>query len=220
MSRPTRREFFDLPLEVRELVYVEICSILQQADKKNPCLSGTTNSCLENSAIPQNTPPSSKVDYGTCRLVSQDFGNELLGVWVEITAHRIPLRLEFQHEKLGNHVRFLKSSELPFGIWLNLREYFEGFEARFGRSGPAIAARIRHVTLTAGYQNVLICEDPLQVLPEIRAADIARSMERLDNIHRNLQVEVQITRAERLVVGIFWGRTGTPDSWNLKGLDT
>ncbi|KAK5745510.1 hypothetical protein LTR17_001380 [Elasticomyces elasticus] len=200
MSRPTRRGFFDLPLEVRELVYVELCSILQQADKKNSSLSGPANCCFGNSImhLPQNSPLSSKVDYGTYRLVSQDFGNELLGVWAEVTAHQVPLRLKIRHEKSGNHVRFTKSSEMAFGIWWSLRAYFHGFEARFGRAGPAIAARVRHVTLTREYQIVLIHEDPLKVLPEIRAADVARSMERLDGIHKNLRVKVQIMRAERL----------------------
>ncbi|KAK3634800.1 hypothetical protein LTR56_015081 [Elasticomyces elasticus] len=199
MSRPTRRGFFDLPLEVRELVYGEICSILQQADKKNSSLSGPANCCFGNSImhLPQNSPLSSKVDYGTCRIISQDFGDELLGVWAEVTAHQVPLRLELRHEKSGNHVRFIRSSELTFGIWWNLREYFGGFEARFGRSGPAIAARVRNITLTAEYQIVLIHENPIQVLPEIRIADVARLMERLDGIHQNLRVEVQITRAER-----------------------
>ncbi|KAK5682675.1 hypothetical protein LTS10_005804 [Elasticomyces elasticus] len=201
MSRPTRRGFFDLPLEVRELVYVEICCILRQADKKHFCLSGTADCCFGNSTIPQDTPLGLGVDYRTCRLVSQDFGNELLGVWAEVTAHQVPLRLRFQHEKSGNHVRFLKSSEMAFGIWLNLREYFHGFEARFGRAGPGMAARVRHVTLTREHEIVLIHEHPLQVLPEIRAADVARSMERLDGIHKNLQVEVQIARAERFYSG-------------------
>ncbi|KAK5741608.1 hypothetical protein LTR17_003813 [Elasticomyces elasticus] len=167
--------------------------------------------------LPQNSPLSSKVDYGTYRLVSQDLGNELLGVWAEVTAHQVPLRLKIRHGKSGNHVRFMRSSEVALEIWWNLREYFGGFEARFGRFGPAIAARVRDITLTAEYQDALIHENHLQVLPEIRTADVVRFMERLDGLHQNLRVKVQITRAERLfsVRRCVLGSNGDFLQWQL-----
>ncbi|KAK3640105.1 hypothetical protein LTR56_012081 [Elasticomyces elasticus] len=124
----------------------------------------------------------------TCLLVNRQFGHELLGIWAETTTHHIPLEIEFLRPVNG---RLVKSSDLAYGIWTHLRDHFDALRARYG---PAIVARIRHVTLSGQFKFFRYGEYPVTVLAGLHTTDIMSCLERLEGIHDHLQIEVRIIR--------------------------
>ncbi|KAK4958934.1 hypothetical protein LTR10_003732 [Elasticomyces elasticus] len=190
MTRPARLGFFDLPLEIREVIYADVCSGLGSTTVPALCKNTTTpprqyrrvtQCCCRHITIPT-------LDMVTCLLVNRQFGHELLGIWAETTTHHIPLEIEFLRPVNG---RLVKSSELAYGIWTHLRDHFDALRARYG---PAIVARIRHVTLSGQFKFFRYGEYPVTVLAGLHTTDIMSCLERLEGIHDHLQIEVKITR--------------------------
>ncbi|KAK5741609.1 hypothetical protein LTR17_003814 [Elasticomyces elasticus] len=216
MARPTRRGFFDLPLELREMVYAEICTALAaksaaiEANKEEAVrLQDSPGICYRGCCY--SFPPNSRIfqpqfyGLGTYRLVSRNFGHEMLGVWAEATAHAIPLRLEFWRYEHGprrprnTYEYFITSSRLAFGIWVHLRDYLDELCLRFGRSGADMAARIRHVKMSREFNGsrALHADDAVATVRSLDPVAVARHTERLDGLHKNLRVEVEVTCSPR-----------------------
>ncbi|KAK4889133.1 hypothetical protein LTR27_012036 [Elasticomyces elasticus] len=204
MTRPARLGFFDLPLEIREVIYTDLCSGLGSTTVPALCKNTTTpprqyrrvtQCCCRHTTIPT-------LDMVTCLLVNRQFGHELLGIWAETTTHHIPLEIEFLRPIIGRRMynydncRPVKSSDLAYGIWTHLRDHFDALRARYG---AAIVARIRHITLSGQFNLIRYDEDPVTVLAGLHTTNVVRRMERLEGVHDLLQVEVRILRKVKAV---------------------
>ncbi|KAK4921639.1 hypothetical protein LTR49_010925 [Elasticomyces elasticus] len=176
----SRLGFFNLPLEIRELVYANICLFLGTT---TPVRRYHCQRC------------SRGVHLTICRLVSRDFGHELLGIWAETANHEPDLEVDFwcpDNRKKNCEEHLITSSQLAYELWTHLRAFLTEFESRWGRSGRDAVGRIRRITFTVVFEAIPYREDPIEVFPRFDFMDVARKCERLDVVHKDLRVEVNI----------------------------
>ncbi|KAK3631482.1 hypothetical protein LTR56_016846 [Elasticomyces elasticus] len=129
------------------------------------------------------------------RELVRDFGHELLGIWAETANHEPDLEVDFwcpDNRKKNCEEHLITSSQLAYELWTHLRAFLTEFESRWGRSGRDAVGRIRRITFTVVFEAIPYREDPIEVFPRFDFMDVARKCERLDVVHKDLRVEVNI----------------------------
>ncbi|KAK3111122.1 hypothetical protein LTR53_013956 [Teratosphaeriaceae sp. CCFEE 6253] len=187
--------FFDLPPEVRILIYSRISDDVDSIYDQDRHIREIDNSIDAPTRVLAQAVPARvrrRERLLQLQLVSRQFRAELLPAWAGQIVHHGAL--PFQIHRNGGRGRASTShKELPYAIWSAAREMLERLEARFG-----VGKSVRRIKLFSR-SEALLERGPQEILAGIQGRRIAYHLEALDSsiAHPGLIVEVELVGTRR-----------------------